>query len=222
MATADAQTPISQSWEAIFFDFDGVLADSVNVKTQAFRSLYADYNHEIQDAVVNYHLKHGGMSRYEKIRYYESELLHDPPSDERVTILSNRFSELVKEAVVASQEIDGASEVLRRFSSFIPLFIVSGTPEDELQDIVKRRGIRHHFQAVRGSPTQKQDLVNELLTNFDVTPKNCVLIGDSMTDFEAAAAHDIEFIGIKDRDSNHPFPNGTIVFDDLRPLIAAQ
>ena len=50
----------------IFFDFDGVIADSVNVKTEAFEKIYLPYGKEIAEKVINHHRENGGMSRFEK------------------------------------------------------------------------------------------------------------------------------------------------------------
>ena len=59
--------------KAIIFDFDGVICESVNVKTIAFKKLFADYP-EHQDRIVEYHLVNGGISRYEKLRILQSTL----------------------------------------------------------------------------------------------------------------------------------------------------
>lgn len=60
---------------AILFDFDGVLVESVDVKTRAFADLFKDEEDEIVEKVVNYHLKNSGISRYDKFRYYYKEYL---------------------------------------------------------------------------------------------------------------------------------------------------
>ena len=61
--------------KAIFWDFDGVIAESVNVKTEAFYNLYLPYGIEIAEKVRRHHLDNGGMSRFEKFRYYQTRLL---------------------------------------------------------------------------------------------------------------------------------------------------
>ena len=53
----------------IIFDFDGVITDSVNIKKEAFAELYSKYGSRIQKKVVNHHLEHGGISRFDKIKY---------------------------------------------------------------------------------------------------------------------------------------------------------
>ena len=58
------------NYKAYFFDFDGVLADSVEVKTLAFAKLFEEFGAGIQEKVVAHHRNHGGMSRYDKFRHY--------------------------------------------------------------------------------------------------------------------------------------------------------
>jgi beta-phosphoglucomutase-like phosphatase (HAD superfamily) len=57
--------------QAIIFDFDGVLVESVDVKGDAFVALYKYETPEIREKVKRYHSEHGGISRFEKIRYYD-------------------------------------------------------------------------------------------------------------------------------------------------------
>ena len=52
--------------KAIIFDFDGVIAESVNVKTEAFASLYEPYGKDVVNKVEQHHLANGGVSRFEK------------------------------------------------------------------------------------------------------------------------------------------------------------
>ena len=58
----------------IFFDFDGVIAESVSAKTDAFEEMYLPYGKDIAAKVVEYHKLHGGVSRYEKFKYFHKEL----------------------------------------------------------------------------------------------------------------------------------------------------
>ena len=54
----------------IIFDFDGVVLDSVPVKTEAFIKLFQSYEKQHVDKLIEYHLKNGGKSRYLKIKYF--------------------------------------------------------------------------------------------------------------------------------------------------------
>ena len=55
-------------FDALILDFDGVVLQSVDVKTRAFTELYAEHGPEVVAKVVAHHLVHGGVSRYEKFR----------------------------------------------------------------------------------------------------------------------------------------------------------
>jgi hypothetical protein len=55
--------------QTVFFDFDGVIVESTEIKTRAFRKLYSEYV-DVLDDVVAYHGAHEGTSRLEKIFYY--------------------------------------------------------------------------------------------------------------------------------------------------------
>ncbi len=61
------------------FDFDGVLVESGDIKTQAFADLYQSYGNTIVNEVVRYHKLNGGLSRYKKFRYFQQYLLKKPP-----------------------------------------------------------------------------------------------------------------------------------------------
>ena len=62
--------------KAIIYDFDGVILDSVKIKTLAFEELYSSYGKEIQNKVKSYHLLNGGISRYNKLKYYHKNFLN--------------------------------------------------------------------------------------------------------------------------------------------------
>ena len=59
----------------VFFDFDGVILDSVDVKTKAFGKMFEAYGSDVQKEVVQYHLENCGVSRFEKFRYYYENIL---------------------------------------------------------------------------------------------------------------------------------------------------
>ena len=65
----------------IAFDFDGVLVESVDVKTKAYARLFEEYGEGVVSRVVDYHLTNGGISRFVKFRVIYSEILNKPLSE---------------------------------------------------------------------------------------------------------------------------------------------
>ena len=70
--------------KGIIFDFDGVIAESVQVKTDAFVELYKQYESNIVEKVLKHHEANGGMSRFEKIKFYHESFLNK-------TITNNKY-----------------------------------------------------------------------------------------------------------------------------------
>ena len=179
---------------AIVFDFDGVLVESVDVKTRAYALLFQNEGEEVVQKVVDYHLKNGGISRFGKIRFYYSDILYRSLSEERFQELCAQFSHLVVDEVVASPWVDGAKEFLVRNKKKYTFVIISGTPEAELKNIIRRRKMAHFFDSVRGSPKDKVTLLGEVMDEYHLKPEEMMFIGDAATDWYAARKTGVNFI----------------------------
>lgn len=207
-------------WQAIIFDFDGVVVESGEIKTQAFANLYRHYGETVMAEVARYHVLNGGMSRYEKFRYFQKNLLGKPPlTPEEEQQLDRRFSQLVVEAVIASDAVPGAAELIRKEAARIPLFVASGTPEAELNTIVVRRGLASYFTAVRGSPTPKHTLIADILSAHGLLPERVLMIGDALIDYQSAQLNSVAFLGRVRPGDQNPFPAHVDVLPDLSPLL---
>ncbi|TDI77284.1 MAG: HAD family hydrolase [Betaproteobacteria bacterium] len=207
-------------WQAIIFDFDGVLVESGDIKTQAFADLYQSYGKTIVSKVVRYHCLNGGLSRYQKFRHFQQHLLEMPPlTQDEERELDRRFSKLVVEAVIASKPVPGANELVHKEATRIPLFIVSGTPEIELNTIITRRGLEPYFIEVRGSPKSKQTLIAEILSTYSLTPTGVLMIGDALIDYQSAQNNNVVFLGRVRTGDKNPFPDQVNTVFDLNTLL---
>jgi hypothetical protein len=65
--------------KAIIFDFDGVITESVGVKTEAFKKLFCKHPKHI-GKIIKLHLSHGGLSRFVKFEMIYSDILKRPLS----------------------------------------------------------------------------------------------------------------------------------------------
>ena len=201
--------------KAIVFDFDGVLAESVSAKGDAFYALYEHEGKAIQDQVLSYHLAHGGVSRFDKIRYFEETLLGCSINDETVNIIADRFGALVEEKVVQSEWVKGAKDYLEHIHTRCTLYVASATPQQELERIIEKRGMTSYFRAIYGSPIKKADHIRSLMTKDNLIPQDIVMIGDTMSDYNAAHDTGIHFLGRIETKGKNPFPQGTSLIDDL-------
>ncbi len=179
--------------KSILFDFDGVIADSVDIKTNAFYELFKAYPQQI-DRIIEYHKQNGGLSRFVKIRYIYEEFLKKPISDEELKRTGEHFSALVKEQVVKAPMIEGAQELLEAYYRVCKLFVVSGTPHEEMREIVAMRRLDKYFAQVYGSPTKKSQIISDIVKAYQYNLNEVIFIGDSLNDFEAAQTTGVRFI----------------------------
>jgi phosphoglycolate phosphatase-like HAD superfamily hydrolase len=197
-----------------------VLTESADVKAAAFAELYGGYGAEVLAAVMAHHEAHEGISRIEKIRHCHREILGIDLSPEELAALARRYSDLVEDQVVACAWVAGAREFLEAHSGRLPLFVVSGIPEDELGRVVERRGMGRYFTAVRGSPALKDAIIREVLAAHRLAAERTVFVGDAMTDYNAAIATGVPFLGRVAPGRASPFPEGTATIPDLTGLVA--
>ena len=100
--------------KAIIFDFDGVICESVEVKTEAFRKLFEQYPDQI-DEILKVHVQNGGISRFVKFKWVYEDILKRPLSEKESEALGQKFSEYAYELVVKSPFVKGALEFLQNY-----------------------------------------------------------------------------------------------------------
>lgn len=185
-----------QPWQALFFDFDGVLVDSVEVKTRAFGRLFEPYGPGIAYRVIEHHRRHSGVSRFDKFRHYYEAFLGEPLSDEGLSELCRRFARMVVDEVVAAPEIPGAVAFLKKWHGRVRCFVVSATPQEEIREIVRRRGWEGYFVEATGSPAPKSENLLRLLRSYSLQPERCLFFGDAESDYLAARSCRVPFLGV--------------------------
>lgn len=189
--------------KAIFWDFDGVIADSVNVKTDAFYELYLPYGKNIAEKVKEYHLANGGVSRFKKFEYWQTELLGNPAPIPQSVIdnLASRFSSLVMNKVINAPYIKGVYETIVKYSTKVSNYIISGTPEGEMKAIIDGRGLIPYFKDVLGSPETKEALTTKLIKREGFDSREVIFIGDAPSDYRSAEQNNTWFILRKHEDN---------------------
>jgi len=179
--------------EIIFWDFDGVIKDSVDVKTKAFMQLFANHGSEIEEKVRIHHEANGGMSRFKKIPVY-LQYAGETVTDSRVTELCDAFGKLVFKNVVECAWVAGANEYLQQNRYAQHFYLISATPTEELKSIVAELGITNCFSAIYGAPVTKADAIRSILQQQGIMPFRTVMIGDATADLDAALENDVTFI----------------------------
>tara|TARA_B100000900_G_scaffold101383_1_gene83996 strand:- start:19462 stop:20148 length:687 start_codon:yes stop_codon:yes gene_type:complete len=179
------------------FDFDGVICNSVNIKTDAFFDLYSTFGPKIADQVKSHHIENGGMSRYEKISLYHKEFLNVSPSAEDINEFANNFSELVFKKVVSAELVDGVLSFLDLLRNNGKICAInSATPEYEIRKIIKEKDLDKYFFKVFGSPNTKSENLIKIINSTDFNKEETIFFGDAVNDLHAALKEKVDFIGV--------------------------
>ncbi len=177
----------------VFWDFDGVIKDSLEVKAAGFERLFASYGKLVAARVRAHHEANGGMSRFEKMPMYLGWAgEHVTPA--LVRQFCDRFGGLVRQAVVDAPWVTGVHEYLAANHETQHFVLVTATPQDEIQDILRALGIAFWFRSVHGAPQPKAMSIRLVLEQCRDSPNEALMIGDADADFEAAGANGISFI----------------------------
>jgi len=186
---------------ALFWDFDGVILDSMPIRDEGFAQVLKPWKPREIEAFLDYHRQNGGLSRYHKFRYFFTEILKVPVSEEAVKSLSAEFSEIMRRLLVnRNLLIQDSIAFIERYHTEIPMFIVSGSDGNELRFLCQELAINSFFKQIEGSPTPKIKLVADLLETYGFEKGNVLLIGDSGNDFDAARENGIRFSGYNNPD----------------------
>lgn len=181
--------------EAIFWDFDGVIMASNEVRDSGFEKVLADYPKDQVDKLLAFHRKNGGLSRYVKFRHFFEEIRGESISDTEVKEWAEKFSEIMRKLLTdPGLQIKETISYIKRNHKLMPMYIVSGSDQEELRFLCMAHGIADCFKRIHGSPTAKKEWVKIILEEENLIPGNCVLIGDSVNDWEAAKVNEVNFM----------------------------
>jgi len=179
--------------KTIFWDFDGVIKDSVAVKSDAFEQLFLSFGEAIAVKVRKHHEANGGMSRYDKLPIY-LEWVDQLVTIESINEYAIKFSQLVKQKVIDSEWVAGVLDYLNANKLHQKFFLVTATPQQEIEEILSVLKITHYFQEVIGSPTKKSEAIKQLLYRYMIAHEKSIMIGDAITDYDAATENGVSFI----------------------------
>ena len=104
-------------YSSIFFDFDGVIKDSVSIKTEAYSKLFT-CDVETKYLIESHHRKNCGVSRYEKIPLYFRWVFGCDPSDFDVNRYLYKFRESTLDLIIQSPWVNFVREFIEQNAKY--------------------------------------------------------------------------------------------------------
>lgn len=176
----------------VFWDFDGVIKESVEVKTAAFEELFLPHGVDVAVRVRAHHEANGGISRFQKMPLYlgwagvfDAAVVED---------YCCRFADLVLQKVVDSPWVPGVREYLQAHYASQNFVLLTATPQAEIDHIIRILNIAGQFRQVFGAPTEKADAIAQVLTATGTSAHSALMVGDAETDLKAAEVNGVGFL----------------------------
>ena len=125
---AGERTP--QAPSTLFWDFDGVLMNSNEVRDLGFEKVLAQFPTEQVARLMEFHRANGGVSRYVKFRYFFEVVREEAVSEEEILEWATRFSVIMKDLLINPALLieETLNFVKRNFTKY-EMFIVSGSDQ---------------------------------------------------------------------------------------------
>jgi len=182
--------------KTIFWDFDGVILNSMKIKGDGFVELFQDYDKKLVNQLEEYHYSNGGVSRFEKIKYFYNEILKKDIFEEENLRLADMFANIIKKKIFDKKNLiqDSLLFIEKNYNKY-NFHIVSGAEGKELNNLCKYFEIDKYFLSIAGSPTKKEILVKNVFEKYNYNQNETILIGDAITDYNAAVKNGIKFYG---------------------------
>jgi len=176
--------------EQIIFDFDGVIVDSHKVKDKAFYELFSGYGNKIAKKTQLYHLKNIGKSRFFKFDYIVKNILKEKSSNQKLKILSYQFDKITINKIIKLKAVPYLLAFLKKNNNKFIYHISTGTPQDLMIKILKKKKLDSYFEKIYGSPSSKISHIKKIKKNR----KKTLFIGDSYEDYLSCKKTKTKFV----------------------------
>ncbi|MCB5191587.1 HAD hydrolase-like protein [Methylobacillus arboreus] len=182
-------------YRTLVFDCDGVILNSNHLKIEAYFATAKNFGASDQaaQALVDYHIKLGGISRFVKFEYFLNEILKKPSTQADVDFLLEDFGREVRKRL-ATCEIAPGLEQLREKTAASNWLVISGGDQEELRAIFAERNLMSLFDGgIFGSPDNKDQIMAREIGHDNIRQR-AMFIGDSRYDHESSSRAGLDFV----------------------------
>jgi len=181
-------------YDLLIFDCDGVILNSNTLKIEAMRSALEEsgISSTEVDSCTTFFKDNFGKSRFFHIERFAEKLIQIETSnvEQFKTSLLASYSKQCKSLYLLANLTPFVSDVLTTSKSI--KYVASGSEQKELIDVFQQRKLDDNFKEIFGSPETKVNHVTHILAKHPFS--KAVMIGDAVSDLEAAKDNNIDFI----------------------------
>lgn len=171
----------------ILLDFDGTIADTVQVFVHVNNSHFKEYGTKFLTKEDVVRLKK--MSDFEALQFLDINFIE-------FFLISRKFLKQIRAYMPSAPAFDGMIELLNKiYKAGKHCSIVSRNSVANIKAFLKQHNVSHisHIES-EGLIMRKHKIIKKLLKEYSLSVSDCVLVGDRLSDFESAKKAGIDFI----------------------------
>jgi len=221
---------MSDTLQAIIFDFDGVIANSEPLHLMAFQHVLHGAGVELTPA--DYYARYLGYDDrgvFEAIARERGLTMSEADVASLVARKGDRMEEMLHSGAVL---FPGAIEFIREAAAAVPIGIASGAQRHEILEIITGAGVADLFSAVvasgdtpesKPSPDPYQLAFERLCTAAGrrLDPRRAVAIEDSRWGLESAQGAGLRLVGVTTSYPAHELVGAELIVSGLDGLTVA-
>ena len=170
----------------ILFDFDGVIVDTFEIGFQCGKS--------------------SGGHRSDRDKYREmfsgniNEVIAESKkiTPEENKDEENKFFDCYIPKLLETSPIDGIGHVIKELAKEYELVVISSTISSPIQEYLTMHGLDSFFLEIMGNDVdyKKTVKIQMVFDKYEIEPKDCVFITDTLGDVREAAKKEVSAIGV--------------------------
>lgn len=206
--------------DLLVFDCDGVLLETMAAKIEAFRAWVPKAHGAHADAFMDLVMHGFGKSRQRHIRAFYVDILKQTISDAYLQQEVDRFTEICEPLCAAADWRVGSKEFVQACQlAGIPRYVLSGTPQLPLEQMLESAEGTDLFDVIIGSPPAKPESLERILRETGAAAERTVFVGDANADHEAALHVGVHFVYFPS-EAPRPLEKVVTTVSDLRELLS--
>ena len=187
MTRDDPRAPRSASRhaQALLFDCDGTLVDTLSLYRVCWRQVFGRHGFEMSD---EWFAEHAGTHVFD----FVEAAFPDASPDVRTTVKDEGMA-MFMSSIHLVEPMEHVVAIARRYHGRLPLAVVSSGPDSAVRESLDAVGITELFDVIltladveQGKPAP--DGYEQAMERLGVDPARCVAYEDSATGIEAARA----------------------------------
>jgi phosphoglycolate phosphatase len=175
--------------EVIIFDFDGTLADTIDVLLSITNRLSVEFG--FKSATKEELAQLSNLTAWQILRYSGISIFKLP-------LLIRRLKTELRSEIPNIQLFPGIKEVLLKLkNSGFQLGIITSNSRDNVLVSIQNNGLQDSFDFIySGTTFGKHKVINRWLKEHRIKPEQVIYVGDEIRDIEAARKTRIKVIAV--------------------------